>query len=101
MAKKIKKLKRASGGERLIRGLTELRDALKAGEPLERRFTVRTVELPDDPTRLDAASVLALRQRLGTSQVVFAKLVGVSTILVQSWEQGKRKPSPLACRLLD
>jgi DNA-binding transcriptional regulator YiaG len=35
------------------------------------------------------------------SQAVFAGLLGVSRILVQSWERGVRDPSPLACRLLD
>jgi DNA-binding transcriptional regulator YiaG len=35
------------------------------------------------------------------SQAVFANLMGVSLVLVQSWEQGVRTPAPMACRLLD
>ncbi|HZK82869.1 MAG TPA: helix-turn-helix domain-containing protein [Humisphaera sp.] len=42
-----------------------------------------------------------LRLLLGMSQPEFAELIGVSGILVQSWERGVRKPSPLARRLLD
>ena len=36
-------------GARLIEGLTELRDALASGEPLERCLKVRTVRLPQPP----------------------------------------------------
>ena len=88
-------------GARLIEGLTELRDALASGEPLERRLTVRTVRLPDPPKAYDAAAVAKLRARLNVSQAVFARLLGVSDVLVRSWEYGFRTPSPLACRLLE
>jgi DNA-binding transcriptional regulator YiaG len=65
----------------------------------EKQFTARTVEVPDPP-KFEAARVRALRLRLGLSQSLFARLVGVSTVLVQSWEQGVRVPSPIARRLL-
>jgi DNA-binding transcriptional regulator YiaG len=58
------------------------------------------VEIPN-PTPHTAKTVLAIRQQMGVSQAAFAKLVGVSKILAQSWEQGVRVPSPLAGRLLD
>jgi|SRR5687768_11403049 putative transcriptional regulator len=86
-------------GDRIISGLTELRDALRAGVPLEQRFTVRMVEI-DEPEQFDPARVRTLRARLKVSQAVFAKLLGVSTVLAQSWEQGARAPSTLARRLL-
>jgi putative transcriptional regulator len=86
-------------GARIIQGLTELREALREGVPLEKRFTVKTVEVPE-PQEFDEASIRALRLQLGASQAVFARLIGVSRVLVQSWEQGLRKPSPLARRLL-
>ena len=35
------------------------------------------------------------------SQGVFARFLCVSSATVQSWEQGRRVPSPIACRLLD
>ena len=63
-------------------------------------MTVRHVEVPE-PGRYTAAAVRKLRQGLGVSQPVFAQLMGVSTVLVQSWEQGQRVPSRMARRLLD
>jgi putative transcriptional regulator len=86
-------------GDRIIESLTELRDVLRSGVPLKEKFTVRTVEVPD-PEPFDAGRVQALRAKLQVSQPVFARLLGVSTILAQSWEQGVREPSPLARRLL-
>jgi putative transcriptional regulator len=88
-------------GQEIIQGLKEIRDALASGVPLERRFTVRTVSLPPKPNEYTAAKVRATRDLVGASQAVFASLVGVSTVLAQSWEQGYRKPSPLARRVLD
>jgi putative transcriptional regulator len=90
-----------SVGQEIIDGLTELVEAMERGEPLGRRFTVRTVELPDEPRRYDAAAVRATRAKLGASQTVFARLLAVSPKLVQAWEQGDRVPAGPACRLLD
>jgi DNA-binding transcriptional regulator YiaG len=47
------------------------------------------------------ASIKQLRLGLQISQAIFAQGLGVSTVLVQGWEQGVREPSPLARRLLD
>jgi DNA-binding transcriptional regulator YiaG len=87
-------------GARLIEGLTEVRDALAAGRPLEERFTVRTYRLPD-PGEYDAAAVAKTRKRLNASQAIFAKLLGASPALVRAWEIGNRRPSRMARRLLD
>jgi hypothetical protein len=38
---------------------------------------------------------------LNVSQAVFARLIGVSDVLVRSWERGARQPAPIARRLLD
>jgi DNA-binding transcriptional regulator YiaG len=88
-------------GDRIIEGLTELRDALRSGEPLERRFKVRHVRPLPAPNAYGPGQVRDTRDALGVSQAVFAQVLGVSTSLVQSWEQGFRKPSKMACRLLD
>ena len=66
----------------------------------EGRVTVRHVRVAD-PGHYTAAAIRKLRQALGVSQPVFAQLMGVSTVLVQSWEQGQRAPSRMARRLLD
>lgn len=69
-------------------------------EVFEGRVTVRHVQVAD-PGHYTAAAVRKLRRTLGVSQPVFAQLMGVSTVLVQSWEQGQRTPSRMARRLLD
>lgn len=84
-------------GELLVDSLTELRDGLRGRAG---KLTMRTVEIPDPP-RFTAAAVHKLRDRLGLSQGLFAKLLGVSRKLVEAWEAGTRTPSPMACRLLD
>ena len=62
---------------------------------------IRTVCIPG-PGKHSPASVRRLRASLGMSQSVFAELIGVSCILVQSWELTRvRTPSTLARRLLD
>ena len=91
---------RRSVAARVIQGLTELSEALRSGEPLERRFTVRTVTVRD-PTKYSPRQIRQTRLRLGISQALFARLVGVSVKLVEHWESGIRTPSPLARRLLD
>jgi len=92
---------RASTGRRIIDGLTELAETLERGDPVARRFTVRTVKLPPAPRPYTPRAIRTTRARVGASQPVFASLMGVSTALVQHWEQGFRKPSRMACRLLD
>ena len=90
-----------SAGREIIQALTELRDVLQAGESLESHFTVRTVIVPNAPLKYSATSVRQTRTKLGVSQAIFAKLLGVSTVLVQHWESGSRVPAAWACRLLD
>jgi putative transcriptional regulator len=97
----MKSRRRKSVASQIIEGLTEFAEALERGEPLDSRFTVRTVELPPEPTHYTPKQIRATRDRLSASQAVFASLVGVSTTLVQHWEQGFRRPSRMACRLLD
>lgn len=96
-----KPTKRKSDGARIIGALTEMAEALERGELLGSRFNVRTVELPPRPADYTPRTIRATRALLGASQPIFASLLGVSTALVQHWEQGFRKPSRMACRLLD
>lgn len=91
-------------GRRVIEGLTELRDALKSGEALKKRFTVRTVELDLEelqPSKYDPEDVLLVRESVSASQAVFARLLGVAPATVEAWEQGVKPPNRMACRLLD
>ena len=97
-AKKNGKMTRA--GKEILAALLEIKQAIDDGVPLTERFTARQVEVVD-PGEYDAAKICRTRAKLGVSQAVFARLVGVSTVLVQFWECGKRAPNALARRVLD
>ena len=62
---------------------------------------VRVAFRAPEPGEYPPAAVKRLREAMGMSQATFAQVIGVSRILVQSWERGVRVPSPLAARLLD
>jgi putative transcriptional regulator len=93
----MRKPKKENLGDLLIQSLTEVRDGLRGQRG---KLTMKTVEIPDPPA-FNAAAVHRVRDQLGLSQGVFAKLLGVSRKLVEAWEAGTRLPSPMACRLLD
>jgi DNA-binding transcriptional regulator YiaG len=88
-------------GREIVASLTEAVEVARAGVPLESRFTVRTVEMPDEPAPYDAVAVRAARDKIAVSQAIFARLIGVSATLVRAWEQGQRSPALWARRLLD
>ena len=94
------KPKLTKAGRKIIGGLREIVEALESGVPLENRFTVRQVTVPE-PGVYDGQAIKAVRTRLGISQRLFAHLMGVSVILEQAWEQGRRSPTSTARRLLD
>ena len=93
--------RRGSAGSRIISALQQAIDAERAGERPSVRFTVRQVEMPDDPGEYTAAQVRRVRDLLNVSQAIFARLIGASEGLVKAWEQGGREPSRMARRLLD
>jgi len=84
----------ASLFERLKKGLEES-IAHSRGE-----LSLKTTELPVPPPPASALAVASLRRRLKMSQSVFAATLNVSPKLVQSWEQGLRKPARGDLRLL-
>lgn len=86
--------------DEIMAGMRELERMMDAGKDPEHQFTVRTVEIPE-PRAYRPSHVRELREAMGASQAIFAHMLGVSVILVKSWERGVREPSPLARRLLD
>jgi DNA-binding transcriptional regulator YiaG len=62
---------------------------------------VRVAFRAPDPGKYPPGAVRNLRGAMSMSQATFAQVIGVSRVLVQSWERGVREPSSLACRLLD
>jgi putative transcriptional regulator len=81
--------------ERLKQGLEE-GIAFSRGE-----LSLKTVEIPDEPPQVDAATLAAIRKRAQMSQALFAKVLNVSPKTVQSWEQGTRSPSHASLRLIE
>lgn len=88
-------------GAEMVAGLGAFCDALESGEPIAKRYTVRTVQIDLEPARYGAEDVKALRTRLGGSQPLFARFLGVSVKTLRSWEQGSRPVPPIACRFMD
>jgi putative transcriptional regulator len=60
----------------------------------------RMVKLPPPVKAMAAEEIRALRVRLGCTQVEFAALLNVPRVTAISWENGTRKPSGAALRLL-
>ena len=50
--------------------------------------------------KLSAREIVALREREGVSQKVFARYLNVPVTLVSQWERGERKPSGPSLKLL-
>ncbi len=78
---------------------------LKEGLEEGIRFTqgkvnLKTIIIPAPPPELGAQQVIRLRHHFQMSQREFARTLNISTKTLQSWEQGIRRPSQAALRLL-
>jgi putative transcriptional regulator len=60
----------------------------------------RKVNVPPPVKPIPAKQIRAIRLGLGCTQTEFAALLNVPAITAISWENGKRKPSGAALRLL-
>jgi putative transcriptional regulator len=89
--------KKRNIGDEIIQGLEE---ALKHSEG---KITLKTttIEIPDLPPPVSKVEISRIRLKvLNMSQAAFAAYLGVSPAVIQSWEQGQKKPSGAARRLL-
>jgi putative transcriptional regulator len=88
--------------KQMSQSMAELRAIMVSGASptFNDRLTARTIEVAE-PSLYDAKRIKQIREKLNVSQSVFAKVVGVSDVLVRSWERGAREPAPIARRLLD
>ena len=91
-------------GPELVRGAREAlrhkRGALPEASVTRALVTVRGTEV-DPPPEFASEDVRRIREELALSQSVFAQLIGASVASVRAWEQGERKPSLMARRLLE
>jgi putative transcriptional regulator len=82
----------------------DLKESLTAAIDFERgKLDLRTTELeiPELPPDLSKKKIKLLREEiLGLSQPLFARFLGVSPAAVKAWEQGNKKPSGTARRLM-
>ena len=95
-----KKMKSNLVVESLDRAMNEIREMIRLGKRPEEMFTVRTFEIVE-PKMRSSRELRALRVKTAMSQALFAKVLGISTKLVEAWERGTRTPSPAHRRLLD
>jgi len=93
--------KLSARGSRIVAALEEFAADLESGGLLESKYTVRQVRVIPKPSPYTPARVKGVRELIGVSQEVFAQLLAVSPVTVRSWEQGSRRPSPIARRFLD
>ena len=83
----------------LLQSLRDHADYLEGKKKLTMRVT--SVVLPPPIKRIKPKEITAIRQKLNVSQPVFAALLNIPLTTARSWEQGKRRPSGAALRLLD
>jgi putative transcriptional regulator len=83
----------------LLESLRGHADHLEGKKKLTLRVSNLTLPLP--VKTIKPTQIAAIRQTLNVSQPVFAALLNVPLTTARSWEQGRRKPSGAALRLLD
>ena len=68
-----------------------------------KKVTLRTRSVPrrQKPSAFTPTRIRSIRRRLNVSQPVFAELLYVTKATACKWEQGLRKPSGSALRLLE
>ncbi len=102
---KSKELKKHSvkeiefNAEELLTSLRQHADHLEGKKKVTMR--VSRLFLPPPVKVIKPREITAIRTKLNVSQPVFASLLNVPVTTARSWEQGKRKPSGAALRLLD
>jgi DNA-binding transcriptional regulator YiaG len=94
------KLRRPRVADEIMAGMRQLERMMDLDKTPREMFTVKTIQIPS-PNLYRAKEIRQLRESLAVSQAVFAHLIGVSVILVKSWECGVREPNLMARRLLD
>lgn len=80
-----------------------LKEGLEEGIAYERdefELNSSTIEIPKPPREYGSNDIRQLRDKLEMSQAQFAKFLFVSRKTVQGWEQGLRRPTSSAARLL-
>lgn len=75
----------------------EIQHTVESGES----FTSRRVRVRVKPRAYTSSKVRNTRSKLRLSQHLFADFLGTNVKTIESWEQGRRNPSPMARRFMD
>ncbi len=95
-------VKKRNISKEIVGRLRDFTESLEASpDTVCEKFTARKVHVDLRPQSYGATEVKAIRQELGVSQAVFAKILAVSPGTVKAWEQSTSEPSAIACRLMD
>lgn len=73
----------------------------KSTKARAKKLRIDTAKLPNQPKVYAPKDIKKLRNKLHCSQNLLAAYLNVSLNTVQAWEQGFRKPSHSALRLLE
>jgi putative transcriptional regulator len=76
-------------------------DALAHERGERKDMHVTRVAVPHPPKPMSTSEIIQVRRRLNCSQAIFAMMLNISPRTVQAWEQGVRKPSDAALKLLN
>ena len=90
-----------SKGKKIVDRLKNFAETLERSESITDKFTCRTIKLNLEPAHYSADLVKKTRSLLGASQAIFAQFLGVSVKTVHDWEQNRKPPKDVACRLMD
>jgi putative transcriptional regulator len=89
-----------SAGAKILGAIQEATELLRSEGLSSKRLTVRAYKVAPPLRSYKSGDVRRVRQRMGTSQAVLARFLGVNVNTIRAWEQGKRLPQPIACRFL-
>ena len=89
----------AFSGADLVESAREMLETIRAGRAGDLRKT--TLELPEPVHKIKPVEVRHIRETLGASQAVFARLLNVPKGTAIAWESGARRPSGAALKLLE
>lgn len=89
----------------LLRGMREAVAVARGKVKPTRVYTLARLKADEQsiapPPAYTKSSIVAIRERMGVSQPIFASVLNVSTATVRGWEQGVREPEGPSLRLLE
>lgn len=97
MATKKELVTKENFEELLLESVNQVSDYIKG----ERDLRTHYATLIEEPPKYTKTKIKKIRNELGVSQAMFAKIFGESLSAIQHWEQGKRNMSKSASRLLN